>query len=56
MDKKERGTVMKENLTHSKFQKCKEVHFWFKFKNYGWFGMFFGNIQAEPSKEARGQN
>ena len=47
---------MMENLTHSEFQKYKEVQFWLEFKNYGWFGMFFENIQAEPSKEARGQS
>ena len=45
-----------ENLTLSEFQKVKKSKFWFEFQYYGWFGMFFENIQAEPPKEARGQS
>ena len=47
---------MMENLTPSEFQKVKKVQIWLEFQYYGWFGMFFENIQVEPPKEARGHD
>ena len=46
---------MMENLMLSEFQKVKKSKFSWNF-DYGWFGMFFDNIQVEPPKEARGQS
>ena len=33
-----------------------KVQIWLEFQYYGWFGMDFENIQADPSKKARGQS
>ena len=33
-----------------------KVQIWLEFQYYGWFGMDFENIQAEPPKETRGQS
>ena len=39
-----------------RISKSEKVQIWLEFQYYGWFGMFFENIQVEPPKEARGQS
>ena len=39
-----------------RISKSEKVKIWLEFQYYGWFGMDFENIQAEPPKEARGQS
>ena len=39
-----------------RISKSEKVQIWLEFQYYGWFGMDFENIQAEPPKEARGQS
>ena len=54
--KKTKGDANDGKPDAFRISKSEKVQIWLEFQYYGWFGMDFENIQAEPPKEARGQS